>query len=241
VVMGELSKSRTVIFFVSLAAVALLAFIMLLTCIELSAFDLDFYSAEYEKLKRPEAIGISEQELMEVTQALLDYIRGKRADLNVKAVIKGQERYVFNEREIAHMVDVRELFMKGYQLRRVLIIGFIFFLIILYILTKADMIRWLFKAHLLLLVFLALVSGALLGLINEDFTPYWNYFHYIFFDNDLWQLNPQADILIQIVPEQFFYDIVVRIITHFILGMLAVGVLLGGIYVWLEGLKWKQG
>jgi integral membrane protein (TIGR01906 family) len=239
--MGQLIKSRASIFFVSLAVIFLLAFILLLTCIEISAFDLNFYSAEYEKLKRPEAIGISEQELMEVTQALLDYIRGKRPDLNVKAVIKGQERYVFNQREIAHMIDVRELFMKGYQLRRVLIIGFIFFLIILYILTKADMIRWLFKAYLLLLMFLVLIGGALLVLINEDFTPYWNYFHYIFFDNDLWLLNPQTDILIQIVPEQFFYDIVIRIITHFILGMLAVGVLLGGICVWLERLKWKQG
>jgi len=43
------------------------------------------------------------------------------------------------------------------------------------------------------------------------------------------------------VPEKFFYDIVVRIMTHFILGMLAVGALLGGIYTWLNGLKREKG
>lgn len=239
--MGQTMKSRALIFLVSLTIAFLLAFILLLSCIEISAFDLNFYCAEYEKLKRPEEIGISQQELMEVTQALLDYIRGKRPDLNVKAVIKGQERYVFNEREIAHMVDVRELFMRGYQLRRILIIVLVFLLIILYILIKKDMMRWLFKAHLLLLAFLLIIGGVLLWLINQDFTPYWNYFHYIFFDNDLWLLDPQVDVLIQIVPEKFFYDIVVRIMTHFILGMLAVGALLGGIYTWLNGLKREKG
>lgn len=238
--MRWLIKSRGCIFFASFIAALLSAFILLLNCIEISAFDLNFYSAEYEKLKRPEAIGISRQELMEITQVLLDYIRGKRPDLKVKAVIEGQERYVFNEREIAHMVDVRELFMRGYKLRRILIVGLIFLLAILYIWTKRDIIEWMLRAHLVLLALLAVTGGALFWLINQDFTPYWNYFHYIFFDNDLWLLDPKVDILIQIVPEQFFYDIVVRILTHFILGMLAIGGLLGGIYVWLK-IKWKQG
>lgn len=235
--MGRPMRSRAWVSFVSLASIFLLAFIFLLCCIEISAFDMDFYRAEYEKLKRPEAIGISQQELMEVTEALLDYIRGRKPDLKVRAVIKGQERYVFNEREIAHMVDVRELFMKGYRLRTILIVVSVFLLIVLYMLTKKDMVRWLLKAHLLLLAFLAVVGGILFWLINQDFTPYWNYFHYIFFDNDLWLLDPQVDILIQIVPEQFFFDIVTRIMTHFILGMLAVGALLCGAYVWLKRVK----
>lgn len=229
------------IFLVSLIEAFLLVFILLLSCIEISAFDLDFYRAEYEKLKRPEDIGISRQELMEVTRALLDYIRGKRDNLNVKAVIKGQERYVFNEREIAHMVDVRELFMKGYRLRSILIVASVFLLVILYMLAKKDMIRWLSKAYMVMLALLLLSGGVLLWLINRDFTPYWNYFHYIFFDNDLWLLDPQVDVLIQMVPEQFFFDMVVRIMTHFVLGMLAVGAVLGGIYVRMKALKWKQG
>jgi integral membrane protein (TIGR01906 family) len=236
-----MSKSNVLVCFVSSVVVLLWAFVLLLTCIELSAFDLRFYSAEYRKLNRPEAIGVSEQELMDVTRALLDYIKGEREDLHVKAVIKGQERYVFNEREIAHMVDVRELFMQGYKLRTVLIVGLILALAALYMLARADYIGWLFKAYLSLLIFLVLAFGTLFVLINADFTPYWDYFHYIFFDNDLWQLNPDTDILIQMVPEEFFYDIVVRIITHFILGILAVGVLLGGMYAWLKRLKWNQG
>ncbi|MBM7583097.1 integral membrane protein (TIGR01906 family) [Caldicoprobacter guelmensis] len=235
--MVNLRKSRAVALFVSAACVILFAFIMLLTCIEISAFDIGFYSIEYEKLKRPEAIGISQKELMGVTQALLAYIKGQRPDLNIKAVINGHERYVFNEREMAHMVDVRDLFIRGYILRNILIAMLVVLVFVLYVLTRKDMTRWLFKAYLFFLAFLAVVCGILVVLISQDFTSYWNYFHYIFFDNDLWLLDPETDILIQMVPEQFFYDIVVRIVTHFILGMLITGLLLGSAFLLINRVK----
>ena len=47
----------------------------------------------------------------------------------------------------------------------------------------------------------------ILGLImSTDFTRYFTIFHQIFFDNDLWILNPATDLLINIVPEPFFMD-----------------------------------
>ena len=36
-------------------------------------------------------------------------------------------------------------------------------------------------------------------------------FHHIFFNNDLWMLNPDTDLLINIVPEPFFMDTAARI------------------------------
>jgi integral membrane protein (TIGR01906 family) len=71
-------------------------------------------------------------------------------------------------------------------------------------------------------------------LINTNFTLYWDYFHYIFFDNDLWQLDPRTDVLIQMVPEEFFYDLVVRIIFYFIGGMVILGTMLGFTHAWMS-------
>lgn len=46
-----------------------------------------------------------------------------------------------------------------------------------------------------------------LGLvISTDFTKYFVIFHHIFFNNDLWLLDPATDLLINIVPEPFFVD-----------------------------------
>ena len=40
-------------------------------------------------------------------------------------------------------------------------------------------------------------------------------FHHIFFDNDLWILDPSTDLLINIVPEPFFMDTAGRIALTF--------------------------
>ena len=40
------------------------------------------------------------------------------------------------------------------------------------------------------------------------------------FDNDLYLLDPRTELLIRMVPEQFFYDLVMRIVVGFF-GVLA--------------------
>lgn len=65
--------------------------------------------------------------------------------------------------------------------------------------------------------------AALMGLgllIRIDFTKYFTYFHLLFFDNDLWILDPQRHVLIQMLPETFFRNTAIKI------GQTAVGSLL---------------
>ena len=66
---------------------------------------------------------------------------------------------------------------------------------------------------------------ALLALIiSTNFTKYFIIFHHIFFDNDLWILDPSTDMLINIVPEGFFMDTAGRIaLTFCILCLLLIG------------------
>ncbi|NLX69588.1 MAG: TIGR01906 family membrane protein [Clostridiales bacterium] len=230
-------KSNVLAYVISTTAIFLLIVVFLLTAIELVAFDTRFYRNEYRKLDRPTAIGISEEELMEVTRELLGYIKGKRPDLNITATIKGQERPVFNQREIDHMIDVRVLFERGYILRTILVIALFLSLLVLYYIVRMNIFRYLFRSFVFLFIFLFVVFGILYILINMDFTRYWGYFHYIFFDNDLWQLDPRADVLIQMVPEKFFYDMVVRIMVYFITGVVVMGALLGYLSARLSGGK----
>ncbi|NLO81651.1 MAG: TIGR01906 family membrane protein [Clostridiales bacterium] len=236
------AKSNALAFVVSTTAIFLLFIISLLTAIELVAFDLRFYQREYGKLDRPAAIGISEEELMTVTRELLAYVKGKRPDLNIQATIKGQERAVFNQREIDHMKDVKVLFERAMLVRKLLAIVLFCGLLVLYFLAGKNIFSYLFKSFVFSFVFLFILFGILYILINTDFTLYWDYFHYIFFDNDLWQLDPRTDVLIQMVPEQFFYDLVVRIILYFIGGMVILGLLFGFVHVWLSrGQKRRRG
>lgn len=76
-------------------------------------------------------------------------------------------------------------------------------------------------------VFLAVIVVILL-LAVVDFSSFWTTFHKIFFRNQLWILDPSTDILIMMVPSQFFFDLVTKIgIWYF--GVMAVltGVMIG--------------
>lgn len=59
------------------------------------------------------------------------------------------------------------------------------------------------------------VALALIGIISTDFSKYFVVFHKIFFSNDLWILDPRTDMLINIVPEGFFFDTAARIALVF--------------------------
>jgi len=57
---------------------------------------------------------------------------------------------------------------------------------------------------------------AALGLYAAlDFNSFWTSFHLLFFSNNLWLLDPSTDILIMMVPGEFFFDLVIRIILLF--------------------------
>ena len=96
------------------------------------------------------------------------------------------------------------------MLRRIAI-GIIVISLIILVLIKADLL-WLMPRMVCAgagLFFL--IIAALAGIISTDFTRYFTIFHEIFFNNDLWILDPRTDLLINIVPEPFFVDTAARI------------------------------
>ena len=64
------------------------------------------------------------------------------------------------------------------------------------------------------------LAGALAFYAFLDFNEFWTMFHHIFFRNDLWLLDPNTDVLIMMVPETFFFNLVFRILGGFGLGYL---------------------
>lgn len=174
-----------------------------------------YFEKEYAKYNVLDSLpSMTMDDLLHVTDEMMDYLRGDRDDLHVTTTMGGEQREFFNEREIAHMEDVRGLFLKALSIRRIcLVLGA--GLIILMAATKARMGR-------VLPPFLCMGTGlffaliTVLGLIiSTDFTKYFIMFHHIFFTNDLWILDPATDMLINIVPEGFFMDTAARIALLF--------------------------
>lgn len=203
------------------AGIAMLI-ILLISSFEIGAYsDFGWYGKEYAKYNVLDDLEMEMSDAMQVTKEMMSYLRGNRADLVVETKVDGEEREFFNDREKAHMVDVRNLFIGGLWLRRgaILILAISFLVLIK---TKADWKQLLPKSFLITIgsfVGITLAAGVL---FMTDFHRYFMIFHEIFFTNDLWLLDPDTDLLIRMLPEGFFLDMVKRIGLIFLILMVIV-------------------
>ncbi|MFA5675216.1 MAG: TIGR01906 family membrane protein [Christensenellales bacterium] len=207
-------KGAAAVFACAAASVFLLTALIIIS-VEAYALNENFYKDEYEKLDTAQSAGMTERDLTDVTQRLISYTRGEAESLDMKAYIGGGVREVFGEREKEHMVDVRGLYLSAKAVR---MYGLITAVILI---VCAVALKRKYALPLLCRSFLS-VSGAFLALVGAaglwaalDFPTFWTTFHHIFFTNDLWILNPKTDVLIMMVPQRFFYDLVLSILTLF--------------------------
>ena len=217
----------------TLASIAMLV-ILLITSFEIGAYsDFNWYEKEYAKYGVLDDLEMEMSDAMHVTEEMMRYLRGNRADLIVDTIVDGEEREFFNDREKAHMVDVKNLFIGGLWLRRIAILVLGVAVVVL-VITKADWKRMLPKSFLIGMGSFIGVTMAAGLLFMSDFNKYFTIFHEIFFTNDLWLLDPDTDLLIRMLPEGFFLDMVIRIGSIF----LSLMVLL--LIISVLSLRWKK-
>lgn len=191
-----------------------------------------YFEREYEKNQVLDDVDMEMDDLLYVTDRMMDYLRGDREQLQVAAEIGGRNQGFFNEREIAHMEDVRNLFLDGLALRRMCLL---LSAASLFLLWRIKRLRILPKAILLGTGLFFAVVCLLSIVVASDFKASFTVFHKVFFDNDLWILNPNTDRLINIVPQPFFMDAALYIALIF--GAAVLLLFLGGLYFFLRQRK----
>lgn len=203
-----------------LIIIILLPVVLLLSTLELVSFNTDYFVKKYEEYNISKRTGIEQDDLESITDKLLGYLKDDTDNLEIEKEVNGTTRQIFNKKEILHMVDVKDLFLKGRKIKNISIILIIASMFLIKR-NKKDL------GHAFIISFiLSLVSITTLFLLMYlDFNKYFTYFHEIFFKNDLWLLNPDTDILIQMLPLEFFYSIATKISALFIVELLIVGLI----------------
>lgn len=217
--------------------------VLLITAVEIVAYKTPgYYEKEYTKYQVLDSLPeMTIDDLLSVTEEMMAYLHGNRDDLHVFTTMGGEYREFFNEREIAHMEDVRTLFIGGLWLRRIGLLFAVCYALTIWLRGRAHAER---RRRLKTLVPGSLCLGTglsfamalvIAGIISTDFSRYFIVFHHIFFNNDLWILDPGTDMLINIVPEPFFMDTALRIgIVFAVLILLFLGL---NLFFWLRAKK----
>lgn len=178
--------------------VILLVLFFLFNAFKTTVYDTGFYQGEHEKLGIYDKYG---KNLVDSTTENLF------SHLQEGTPLSG----FFSERDKAHMVDVRELINSAFIFYYILIILIIICFLLLYLFDKKEFVKNISKSFIaagFVTLSLALFAYILKGAFSSIFTG----FHKLFFTNELWLLNPETDKLINIFPEQFFFDITALIL-----------------------------
>ena len=188
-----------------------LLLILLITSLQAVCYWIpDWWRNEYAKYDTPSNVRgeMSLDDAVHVTEDMLEYCIGRLDTLDdTEATIDGVTAPFFTDREKAHLADCRELFLKGIKARVIACLLLAAFAIYIYVhCGKQKTSVLLAKGYLRSLGFVAVMAAIIAVLCIIDFTQVFTVFHHIFFDNDLWILDPNKDNLINIMQEDVFSD-----------------------------------
>lgn len=209
-----MKKSR---YYISSLIITIIIFlVILLTSIQIITFNRQYYNWHYSNYNISLTTNIEQKDLMYITNEMLKYLDGKRENLIIYSKVNGINQQVFGDREIYHMKDVQKLFVIAKYIRN---IGFGLIIILFmtfYKLHKSILkktLKYIKNCYLSIILLLIVISV----IISTNFNHYFTVFHQIFFNNDLWLLDPKTDILINLVPLQFFINTAILILFIFII------------------------
>jgi integral membrane protein (TIGR01906 family) len=169
------------------------------------ASEIRLYEYGFNKFEISLATGLDSQQLRTVAQRLIDYFN-LRTDTAQVQVEKGGEKFdLFNNRELIHLEDVKNLIQRDYWAERGAFLLMVIFALVLFFGFRSGWrvpVRGLFWGGAVTLGLMAVLAvWAILG-----FDQFFILFHEVSFSNQYWMLNPATDYLIRLFTEGFFYD-----------------------------------
>jgi len=207
----------------SISLIVLLCLFFFLGAFKTIVHEPSFYAAEYEKLGVYERYG--KEFVDSTTDNLFSYIREGTP-------LTG----FFSDRDKEHMIDVKELINKTFVVYWVVVVLIAILFLIAYKADKKEFMNFISKTFIKAgFAMLALVLIAFL--LSSQFSSIFIGFHKIFFDNDLWLLDPAKDNLINLYPEQFFFDFTGNMVIGAVASAVMLAVLGAVVQFWLKKKK----
>lgn len=199
-------------------AISLVLMMLVIILLSVGAFSGNrrWLEREYEKLDINGYTGMSTEDQVRAFMQMVDFMKGKTDTMDVKVTVDGEEMLMYNEREISHMHDVRDLY-RGLTVFKYCACAFMLLTVVLGVIafrTRAEIRESnAFAAKAAVIAFCCVFGFILLlGLwALIDFDSFWAAFHIVFLDLESSTFDPAVSRMIRICPAELFCDMVIRI------------------------------
>lgn len=153
------------------------------------------------------ASGVRPQDYPLLAERITGYLTGTVAMPQTLVLRQGVEGLAFSSQELEHLQDVKTLYRLSDKLNLMgwLLLGLAYLLSYFVSKRQTKPAMTLFLRSLQSAALVVILLTAALGLLAVlDFYGVFYRMHQVLFHNDLWLLNPQSDLLIQLMPQPFF-------------------------------------
>lgn len=182
--------------------------------------DDDFLPKRFERYSVKDSIPpMRKEELDRIGVHIMRYLVGKERDLQMEVYINGKSLPFFNEQDIFHMKEVKDIFIGALRFRNVLCFFISVILILSFTKFKHNK-NIIFKTtynSILILFFIQMIIGLF---VRINFESFFILFHKMIFSNDKWLFDAETDLMINILPQELFFESAVLIISLYSVFML---------------------
>ncbi len=203
--------------------------------------DLGLYEYGFDRYRVTSVTGIEKADLMAVAREIRNYFNSATEPLAVTTRVFGEERVLFNQKEVVHMHDVKKLVRGVYWVGVGSAIFIVAFIAAGFYLHHRKFLKTLARLGLFgagVTVGLTLLVG-LMSLVSFDFL--FTLFHELSFANDFWQLDPRRDFLVMMFPSGFWFDAAMLVVGLVVLQAAIVAGAVGGAALYNRWQSRKRG
>ena len=179
-----------------LLLIVMLPFLIYLFNFRVVVFNTAFHEAEFEKIGVYDKF--PDQDVKAINRQVVGY-------LNNKDVI--QEGF-FNQKEMSHFRDVKNLIQGSISFLYFLFFVFIILIFSLYFILRDSKKFIRYKSIILISGSLVILLSSLvfISTMNTNFTGFFDNFHNLFFEPGTWTFDASTENMVNLYPEEFFYD-----------------------------------
>ena len=184
---------------------------LLLTNVRIAGTDEAVFGYGFSAYNIPAVTGIARPELDRAAHEIVRYFTSGDPDslLDVRVQVggAGEPQPLYNEREVIHMRDVKQMFQFFFHLQEFAFVYIVTYVAGVYLWSREQSLRRLARLAEIggVATAGALGVGALAMLVGFD--QLFLLFHVVSFANDFWQLDPATDRLVQMFPQGFWFDV----------------------------------
>jgi integral membrane protein (TIGR01906 family) len=169
------------------------------------------YDYSFDRYDAEDTTGLSRADLNATAHALRQYFNNDETIFYHTVTEGGLPGPVFNARETRHMEDVKSLFVWVNRLQELSVLFVLAYVVAFFVWARDGNVRQLAGQSLIGLGLGVLAVGAVGVFAAFGFEAAFTRFHELFFNNNLWQLDPDRDHLIQMFPQGFWRDITIAL------------------------------